>query len=188
MVNPAIEADFDRILTEMHAGGRAANLRLLHLFHDPAIAEGAKVAALLDAVMTNTYLPAAVMTALVACITATGLYMGIHTASPSTTGANEIVGSSMIGYSSGGYTGTRQTMTWAAYSSPGQITSDSQTFPLLATQAGGIPYFSIWTDTGATSHAGTYMAGGPTSGLSGSIPNGANVVFATGAVVLTIAD
>lgn len=162
--------------------------RLLHIFHDPQIEEAAKIAALLDATMVNTYLPTAVMTALIACITATGAYMGIHTASPSTTGANEIVGSTMIGYSSGGYTGTRQSLTWAAFSSPGQISSNSQTFPLLATQAGGIPYFSIWTDTGATSHAGTYIAGGPTSGLSGSIPNGANVVFATGATVLTMAD
>ena len=183
-LSPAVE----RALRDLTPRDRAVNVRLLHLFHDPEIGEMAKVAALLRARMANTYFTAAVMTALAACFTTTGAYVGIHTASPSTTGANEIVGASMIGYSSGGYTGTRQAITWAAYSSPGQISSDSQTFPLLATQAGGIPYFSLWTDTGATSHAGTYLGGGPTSGLSGSIPNGANVVFATGAVAIAIAD
>lgn len=158
--------------------------RLLHIFHDPQIEEAAKIAALLDATMVNTYLPTAVMTALIACITATGAYMSLHTSSPSTTGANELLGSSQSGYSSGGYTGYRKSLTWAAYSSPGQISSNSQTFALLATQAGGIPYFGIWT----ADDGGTYIAGGPTSGLSGSIPNGANVVFATGATVLTMSD
>ncbi len=175
-------------MDELSPRDQAVCSRLLHIFHDPEVGEMAKIAALLRARMVNTYLPAAVMSALLACLTTTGLYMGIHTASPSTTGANEIVGSGMIGYSSGGYTGTRQAIAWAAYSSPGQVSSDSQTFALLAAQTGGIPYFSLLTDTGATSHAGTYMGGGPTSGLSGSIPNGANVTFAIGGVVLSIAD
>ena len=184
MLSPSVE----RAMRDLTPRDRAVNVRLLHMFHDPEIGEMAKIAALLNARMTNTYLTAAVMTALAVCLTATGAYVGIHTASPATTGANEIVGSSMIGYSSGGYTGTRQAITWASYSSPGQISSDSQTFPLLAAQTGGITYFSLWTDTGATSHAGTYLGGGPTSGLSGSIPNGANVIFATGAIAIAFSD
>ena len=50
--------------------------RLLHIFHDPQIEEAAKIAALLDATMVNTYLPTAVMTALIACITAFQLGKG----------------------------------------------------------------------------------------------------------------
>jgi len=153
-------------------------------FRDPELEELAEIARLLGASMALTYLSATYASNMLGQITTTGLYMGIHTASPGTTGANEIVGSGMIGYSSGGYTGTRMAVTWGSVSSGVVSSNDTQTFPLLATQASGIPYFSLWTDTGATSHAGTYLTGGATSGLSGSIPNGANVTF-TSAITLT---
>ncbi len=153
-------------------------------FHDDFLKRLAEIADALDARMALTYLAAATAASMLGQITTTGLYMSIHTGSPGTTGANEIVGSGMSGYSSGGYTGTRMAVTWGSVSSGVVVSSDTQTFPLLATQSGGIPYFGIWTDTGATSHAGTYLVGGTTSGLSGSIPNGANVTF-TSAITLT---
>lgn len=160
-----------------------------HTFHDPVLAEWAKVARDLDAQMsTLVYLATAYAGNMLGQLTTTGLYMSLHTASPATTGANEILGSSMNGYSSGGYTGLRQTISWASYDSSNNwtISSNTQTFPLLAQTSGtGIPYFGIWTDTGASGHAGTYICGGATSGLGTTIPSGANVIFATGAIKLT---
>lgn len=145
-----------------------------HHFHDSDIAEMARIADLLKAVMTLTYLPAATANAMLATITTTGLFMSIHTASPGTTGANEIVGGT-------GYTGNRPALAWAASSLGVVVSNDTQTYAMLTTEAGGIPYFGIWT--AATS--GTYLSGGVTSGLSGSIPSGANVTF-TSAVTLTV--
>ena len=179
-----LSSSVERAMRDLTPRDAAVCRRLLHVFHDPEVGEMARVAALVKAMMTNTYLPAAVMTALAACITATGAYISLHSASPGTTGANEILGSSQSGYSSGGYTGYRKAITWASYSSPGQISSDSQTFALLATFASGIPYFGIWTADDST----TYLAGGATSGLSGSIPSGANVIFATGAIAIAFSD
>lgn len=162
-----------------------AERRLIHIFRDPEIGEMAKVAAYLDAVMANTYLSTAVITAMIACLTTTGAFLSIHSGSPSTTGANEIIGSTMSGYSSGGFTGARKAITWAAFSGTSQVSNDTQTFALLATQASGIPNFGLWTADGTS--GGTYLGGGTTSGLSGSIPNGANVIFTNG-VTLSVAD
>jgi hypothetical protein len=146
-------------------------------FRDPLIAEMARVADDLDAQMALTYLGTAGVTAMLAGITATGLFMSIHTGSPSTTGANEIVGNT-------GYTGTRPAIAWAAANTgTGVVVSNTtQTFPLLVLQAGGIPNFGLWT----LATAGVYLTGGTTTGLTGSIPIGANVTF-TSAVTLTIA-
>lgn len=152
--------------------------------HDPSLEDLLALSDELGAMAALTYLAATYAANMLGQITTSGLYMGLHTASPSTSGANEIVGSGMIGYSSGGYTGTRMAITWGSVTTGVVVSNDTQTFPLLAVQAGGIPYFSIWTDTGATSHAGVYITGGTTSGLSGSIPNGANVTF-TSAITLT---
>ena len=157
-----------------------------HKFHDPALKALAEIAESLGAKMALTYLAATYASNMLSQITTTGLYMSIHTASPSNTGANEIVGSGMSGYSSGGYTGLRQTIIWGSVTNGVVPTAtDTQTFALLATQAGGIPYYGLWTDTGASGHAGTYIFSNPTSGLSGSIPSGANVTFAPAALVLT---
>jgi hypothetical protein len=61
------------------------------------------------------------------------------------------------------------------------VSNDTQTYAMLVTESGGIPYFGLWTaNTG-----GTFLAGGPTTGLSGSIPSGANVTF-TNSVTLTV--
>ena len=149
-------------------------MRLNHKFHDLSIGRMAEVAAELDAQMTLTYLSAASAAAMLGNITTTGLYMSIHTASPSNTGANEIVGGT-------GYTGTRMAVTWGSVTAGVVLSSNTQTFPMLVTEAGGIPYFGLWT--AATS--GTFLTGGATSGLSGSIPSGANVVFAS-ALTLTV--
>jgi hypothetical protein len=144
-------------------------------FRDPEIAKLALTAEELDAYMAITYTTAAVATAMLACITTTGLFMSIHTASPGTGGANEIA------YSTG-YTGNRPAIAWAGFSTDHQTSNNTQTYPLLAIQASGIPYFGLWT--AATS--GTYLTGGATSGLTGSIPSGANVTF-TSSVTLTLA-
>lgn len=143
-------------------------------FRDAHIAEMARVADLLKAVMMLTYLPATVANNMLGQITATGLFMSIHTASPGTTGANEIVGGT-------GYTGNRPAIAWASASNGVVTSNDTQTYAMLVTESGGIPYFGLWT----AATAGTYLGGGTTSGLSGSIPSGANVTF-TSAVTLTV--
>jgi hypothetical protein len=143
-------------------------------FHDPDIAEMARIADLLKAVMTLTFLPATVANNMLGNITTTGLFMSIHTASPGTTGANEIVGGT-------GYTGNRPAIAWAAAASGVVVSNTTQTYALLVTQSGGIPNFGLWT----AATAGTYLGGGTTSGLTGSIPSGANVTF-TSAVTLTV--
>jgi hypothetical protein len=137
----------------------------------------AQVAFDLNALMALTYLPAAVANNMLANITATGLFMSIHSGSPSNTGANEIVAGT--GYTA--VSGGRPPITWAASSGGIVVSNDTQTYALLVTESGGIPYFGLWTaNTG-----GTYLGGGPTSGLSGSIPSGANVTF-TNSVTLTV--
>jgi hypothetical protein len=148
---------------------------MIHTYQNADIAKWAKAAEEVNAFMALTYLPGAYATLAVDGILAasTTFYLSLHSASPSTSGANEILGSSQSGYSSGGYTGYRQTLQFAAASSGIQYSSDTQTFVLLATFASGIPYFGIWT----AHDAGTYICGGPTSGLTGSIPNGASVIF-----------
>lgn len=158
----------------------------MYQFHDGTIEAMAKVAFDLDALMSLTYLNSTYANDAVNGILEadTTFYLSLHSASPSTSGANEILGSGESGYSSGGYTGTRMALTFGSASSGVQTSNDTQTFPLLATFASGIPYFGIWTDTGATSHAGTYICGGATSsGLSGSIPSGASVIFTNGVVI-----
>jgi hypothetical protein len=140
-----------------------------HTFHDSVLGEWAVMARDMDAQMALTYLAASVATNMLGQITTAGLYMSIHTASPGTVGSNEIVPGS-------GYTGNRPAVSWSSVAS-GVVYSanaSTQTFALLSIQAGGIPYFGIWDHA---SGANSYLCGGATSGLSGSIPSGANVVF-----------
>lgn len=150
-------------------------MKLTRQFYDLEIGKMAQVAADLDAMMALTYLTVATATAMLANITTTGLYLSIHNGSLGNTGANEIVGGT-------GYTGTRPAITWAAFSIDHQTSSNTQTFAMLVAETGGIPYYGIWT----AATAGTFITGGPTSGLSGSIPSGANVTF-TSAVTETVA-
>lgn len=142
---------------------------------NPSLQELMDVADKVGARMALTYLAAAVASNMLSQITTTGLFMSIHSASPATTGANELVGGTA-------YTGTRPAIAWGSVSSGVVNSNDTQTFAILVTQSGGIPYFGLWT----AASSGTYLTGGATSGLSGSIPNGANVTF-TSAVTLTVA-
>ena len=147
-----------------------------YTFHDPLIEDLAKIADDYGTMMALTYLAAASASSMLGQITTTGLFMSIHTASPSTTGANEIVaGTGYTAVSSG-----RPPITWGSVTTGVVSSNNTQTFAMLVTEASGIPYFGIWT----ANTAGTYLVGGTTSGLSGSIPSGANVTF-TSAITLT---
>ena len=146
-----------------------------HKFHDKELERAAAIAKEFGSMMALTYLAATYADNMLGQITGTGLSMGINSASPGTTGANELVGGTA-------YTGTRPAIAWAASSGGVVSSNDTQTFAMLVTESGGIPYFSIWT----AATAGTYLTGGTTSGLSGSIPSGANVTF-TNAITLTVA-
>ena len=135
--------------------------------------------------MPLTYLAAAYANDAINGILAasTTFYMSLHSASPGTNGANEILGSSQSGYSSGGYTGFRKALTFGAASSGVQTSNDTQTYALLAAFVSGINYFGIWT----ADDGGTYIGGGVTAGTvnGSSIPNGANVIF-TNAIVASV--
>lgn len=156
-----------------HAKGEVDGIaRPDYRFHDPTLAEIARIADELGAQMALTYLAAASAASMLGNITTTGLFISIHSASPSNTGANELASGTAYTAVSGG----RPPATWAAPSSGVVVSSDTQTYAMLLTQAGGIPYFGIWT----ANTAGTYLFGGPTSGLSGSIPSSANVTFTNG--------
>lgn len=123
----------------------------------------------LPAAIANTMLSAAFPTA-------TTFYLALFTADPGTTGsAGEVTGGSY----------GRQAINFAAPSGGTSVSGGSnpaQSFTNMPAEAGGIPYFGIFTAV----TAGTYDAGGTTSGLSGSIPAGATVSFAAGQVSLSI--
>ena len=109
------------------------------------------------------------------CVPTTVYYLSLHSGSPGTTGANEITGGSYA----------RQAITFGTASAGSQASSGTdaaQSFTGMPAEAGGCPYFGIWTLVSS----GTYLAGGTTSGLSGSIPSGATVSFASGAVTLSV--
>jgi hypothetical protein len=146
-----------------------------HKFHDPTIEDIARIADELGARMALTYLSAAAASSMLGNITTTGLFISIHSASPSNTGANELVAGTAYTAVSGG----RPPVTWGSVTTGVVTSSDTQTYAMLVTQAGGIPYYGIWT----ANTAGTWLIGGPTSGLSGSIPSGANVTFANGITI-----
>lgn len=146
-------------------------------FDDPELAAMALIAEDLDAYMALTYASTAVGTAIIVTVTATAIAMSIHTGSPATTGANEIPNNSASGYTQS----VRPSITWAAYGSAAQVSNDTQTYTMGASWTPGpIPYFGLFTAT----TSGTWLFGGPTSGLSGNIPAGANVTF-TSAVTLS---
>jgi hypothetical protein len=155
---------------------------LRQLIRDPKIKGMAELAAFLDAEMALTYMTAAVANAMCACITTTGLFMSIHSATPGITGASELVPTTNYTPVSGG----RPPIAWTSASSGAFTNSASgspQTFAMVTTTAGGIPYFGIWT----ANSSGTWIIGGTTTGLSGSIPSTANVTFTTPSVQFTIA-
>lgn len=110
------------------------------------------------------------------CVPTTVYYLSLHTASPGTNGANEVTGGSYA----------RQAITFGNPSSGSQAsagTDAAQSFTGMPAEAGGTPYFGIWTLVSS----GTYLAGGATSGLSGAISVGATINFASGGVTLAVA-
>lgn len=113
------------------------------------------------------------MLAAAPCVAGTVYYLSLHSASPGITGANEISGGSYA----------RQAITFATPASGQQIsggTDAAQSFAGMPLESSGCPYFGVWSAL----TAGTFECGGPTTGLSGSIPAGATVSFAAGQVVL----
>lgn len=104
-------------------------------------------------------------------VPSTTYYLGINSGDPGTTGANEITG----------YTGNRPSITFGNASGGVQASTSSQSFASMPSESGGVPYFSVWT--AATS--GTYLGGGPATGALSSIPSGATLSVATGAVTWT---
>jgi hypothetical protein len=148
-----------------------------HLFFNPEIAEMAEVAAYLESQMALGYLTTATATAMLANITSTGLFVGLLTGA-SYAAATEIVAGTAYTAVSGG----RPPVTWSAFATDHQTSSSTQTFAMLVAQTSGIPYFGIYS----TNTTSTLLCGGPTTGLTGSIPIGANVTF-TSSITLTVA-
>ena len=102
----------------------------------------------------------------------TTYYLSLHSATPGQTGTSEISGGSYA----------RQGITFGSASGGSEASTNSQTFPNLPAESGGIGYFGIWSAV----TAGTYIGGGTTTGLTGSLPSGISVNFATGAVTVAI--
>lgn len=105
-------------------------------------------------------------------VPSTTYYLSLHSATPGQTGTSEISGGSYA----------RQAITFGSASGGSEASTNSQTFTNLPVESGGIGYFGIWS--AATS--GTYIGGGTTTGLTGSLPAGISVNFATGAVTVAI--
>ena len=105
-------------------------------------------------------------------VPSTTYYLSLHSATPGQTGASEITGGSYA----------RQSITFGAASGGSEASTNSQTFTNLPAESGGISYFGLWS----ASSGGTYIGGGSTSGLTGSLPAGISVNFATGAVTVAI--
>jgi hypothetical protein len=111
-------------------------------------------------------------TAITSIIGAGSYYLSLHSADPGQTGASELTGGSYA----------RQAISFSAASGGQQASSNSQTFTSLPAASGGIPYFGLWS----ASSGGTYIGGGTTSGLTGSLPAGISVNFATSSVTVSI--
>jgi hypothetical protein len=106
-------------------------------------------------------------------VPSTTYYLALFTTDPGTTGATgEVTGGSYA----------RQAITFGSATSGSQASTNAQNFTLMPLQASGVPYFGLYT--AATS--GTYLGGGTTTGLSGSIPAGSTIAFAIGAVTTSL--
>jgi len=105
-------------------------------------------------------------------VPSTTYYLSLHSATPGQTGTSEVSGGSYA----------RQALTFGSASGGLEASTNSQTFASLPAEASGMPYFGIWT----AATAGTYLGGGATTGLLGSLPAGISVNFATGAVTVSI--
>lgn len=119
-------------------------------------------------------LPSATENAMIAAgiVPTTTYYLSLHSATPGTTGANEISGGSYA----------RQALAFGAASAGVLTSTDAQTFTNMPAESGGCPYFGIWS----TSTGGTFLGGGTTSGLGSAISSGGVVSFAIAAVTCTL--
>lgn len=100
-------------------------------------------------------------------ITNVAAYLSLHTADPGTTGANEVTGGSYV----------RQSITWNSWASAATTSSNGQTFSGMPSEAG-----NLWIGTWSASTSGTYYWGGASAAVTGPIPSGGTVTFASGAV------
>lgn len=104
-------------------------------------------------------------------VTSTVYYLALNTTDPGTTGTGEVTGGSYA----------RQAITFGAAASGSKVSAGAdaaQSFTGMPAEAGGCPYFGIWTLVSS----GTYLGGGTTSGLSGAISVGATIDFSSGSV------
>lgn len=118
--------------------------------------------------MADLATPAA--NAAVNAVTALIGFLSLHTTDPSTTGANEVTGGSYA----------RQAITFGAASGGTATSTNSQTFANLPAIGG-----NVWIGTWTLVSAGVYEWGGASAAVTGPIPAGASIVFATGAVTGT---
>lgn len=112
-------------------------------------------------------LPAASANAAGAAITALGGFLSLHTADPSTTGANEVTGGSYA----------RQSITWNSWSAGATTSSNGQTFSSMPAEAG-----NLWIGVWSLVTSGSFVWGGASAAVTGPIPVGGTVTFASGAV------
>jgi hypothetical protein len=158
-----------------------------HEFQNSEIELMANIAYDLNSNMTLTLLPSSTATSMLQTITTTGAYLSLHSATPGTTGASEIAANFANGYTQS----ARLSITWGSIASGSVASSNGQTYTMgSGWGTASIQYFGIWTAAGTWSGGsvttpGTYLCGGSITGLT-SVPAGANIVFSTGAVTLTI--
>lgn len=106
-----------------------------------------------------------------AAITGVAAYLSLHTAAPGTSGANEVTGGSYA----------RQSITWNSWASGSTTSSNGQTFTGMPSEAGNL-YIGLWS----AASSGTYYWGSASSAVTGPIPSGGTVTFASGAVSGTV--
>lgn len=93
-------------------------------------------------------------------------YLALFSSDPGTTGTTGEITS---------YTGSRPAFQFNAATGGTQTGPTSViNFSVTATLASGAPYFGIFT----AATGGTYLVGGATTGLTGSIASGATITFA----------
>jgi len=106
-------------------------------------------------------------------VPSTTYYLALFTSDPTTTGASgEVTGGSYA----------RQAIAFGSASAGSQASTNAQNFTGMPVEAGGVPYFGLFS----ASTAGTYLGGGTTTGLSGAISAGSTIAFAIGAVTTTL--
>lgn len=98
-------------------------------------------------------------------------YLSLHTADPSTTGANEISGDASY---------ARQSIAFGVPSGNVQTSTDGQSFS-LTNAIGGNLWFGVWTAISS----GTYLVGSPNAAVTGPIQAVATVTFNTAALSIT---